>query len=236
MHDDRVCKESCLKAVNSVGTNIKKTQMKYFGIGVKKTSTTTLGDYFEACGVKRFYGGNVALTQQFLRGDLTALDEVVEKYDGFEDAPWFMAYEYLYQKHPNAKFILTVRSSPEKWLKSCFKHCENYGMQFPFKQVFGYQSPKGREKEYLNAYENHNKSVEEFFSDKQNQFLKICFEEVTAHDKIVKFLGRNPEEIKPIWSNSGARGRFDDSRLFKPRSIAVYYTRRLLASLNLPVP
>jgi hypothetical protein len=209
--------------------------MKYFGIGVKKTSTTTLGDYFEACGIKRFYGGSVSLTQHFLKGNTRALDEIIEKYDGFEDAPWFMAYEYLYQKHPDAKFILTVRSTPDKWLKSCFKHCQNYGMQYPFKQVFGYHSPKGREKEYLEAYTSHNQQVENFFADKPGQFLKVCFEEETAHNQIVQFLGQNSDDIRKIWSNSGSRGRFDNSKWFRPRSFAVYYTRCALAGLGLPM-
>jgi hypothetical protein len=209
--------------------------MKYFGIGLKKTGTTTLGDYFEACGIKRFYGGNVVLTHHVLRGNLDPLDDVLERFNGFEDDPWFMIYEHLYKKYPDAKFILTLRSTPEKWLMSCIKHSQNYGMQYPFKQVFGYQSAKGREREYLDAYERHNRSVENFFADKTVQFLKVCFDEEGAHDKLVRFLGKQPNEVSKIWSNSAKGGRLARSRMHKARSIAVYYTRCVLESLNLPM-
>ncbi len=146
-----------------------------------------------------------------------------------------MVYRYLYDKVPNSKFILTVRSSPEKWLNSCRKHCRNYGMQYPFKQVYGHQSPEGHEQEYLAAYATHNREVEEFFVDKQDRFLKICFEDPDAHAKLVSFLGTKVEDVNRIWSNVGTGGRVAGSRLFKARSVLVYDTRCMLASLNLPM-
>jgi hypothetical protein len=159
----------------------------------------------------------------------------MERYDGFEDAPWFMVYEQLYRMEPEAKFILTVRSTPEKWLRSCFKHCNNYGMQYPFKQVFGYHSPRGREMEYLEAYEDHNARVESFFADKPGKLLKVCFEDGDAHERVVRFLGGDPTRVRRIWSNLGERTQQGRGYGNKARSTAVYYTRCLLETLNLPM-
>ena len=209
--------------------------MKYIGVGTKKTGTTTLGRYFEACGIKRYVGGNVKLTHQVLKGDYTGLYDRLQRYDAFEDAPWFMVYQYLYETCPNARFILTVRSSPEKWLESTIKHCENYGLQYPFRQVYGHHSPKGHEDAYLAAYNAHNQAVEQFFADKPGRFIKICFEEDGAHQRLLAFLGVKDAEIPPVWSNAGTGGEKAGRVYTRSRACLVYFTRCMLERLNLPM-
>jgi hypothetical protein len=209
--------------------------MKFFGIGLQKTGTTTLGDYFAACGIRRYYGGDIFLTQCALRSNYGPLQKRIKEYDGFEDAPWFMVYEWLATSLPDAKFILTTRSSPDKWLESCKKHCENYGPTYPFKQAFGYASPIGHETEFLKAYIAHIERVRQFFEPQPDRYLEVCIEDLAAHDNIVHFLGGESDGIPRIWSNRGSGGRVAGSRTFRFRTTIAYHVRCMLEAVNLPV-
>jgi hypothetical protein len=80
--------------------------MKYFGIGLPKTGSTTLGEYYANCGLNRFYGYNISLAQQVLNGKTVLLDEILAQYDAFEDNPWCVLYEDMLLRHPDAKLFL----------------------------------------------------------------------------------------------------------------------------------
>ena len=209
--------------------------MKFFGLGLQKTGTTSLGDYYEHCGIRRLCGGSISLSQHVLRNQYHHLDPFLSSYDGFEDAPWFMIFEYLYSRYPNAKYILTVRFDPLIWLKSFIRHTQLYGPQFPFRQAYGYASPVGHEREFIDHYLSHIRRVESFFSSNDSSFLRVCLEDPSAHDELVSFLGRNPSEFARIHSNSSqAKSSYASySRII--RRNAVYFGRCVFDRLGLPV-
>lgn len=209
--------------------------MKYFGIGLPKTGTTTLGDYYESCGIKRFYGADIALTHQVMRGNYYRLNQRLTQFDGFEDNPWCILYELLLARYPDAKSILTYRSSPERWLDSCIRHYQIYGPQFSFRQIFGCGIPLGHEHQYINCYSSHLEKVESFFFNYPSQFLTICFEDDCEHDRITSFLGHDPNSIKRVWSNSSIAKSANVDILTTVKRRSAYLGRCAFAMLGLPV-
>jgi hypothetical protein len=209
--------------------------MKFFGIGLPKTGTTTLGEYYKKCGINRFYGSDISLAQQVLRGKTALLDARLARHDAFEDHPWCMLYEKMLSRYPDAKYILTVRSSPEKWLNSCIRHCLAYGPQFGWKQLFGSGDPRGSESLYLDHYSRHISQVESFFAGKSSNLLKICFEDQFAHDKICRFLGKDPSIVARIWANPSASNPRKTGLPVSAKRYIIYYGRCAFSVLSLPL-
>lgn len=214
--------------------NQLKSPVKFFGIGMQKTGTTTLAEYFIRCGFKHHYGGSVALTQDVLRGNLKRIWQRIEQYDSFEDAPWYMIYKQLDERFPDAKFIFTVRSSSEKWMKSVQKHTDYHGLQFPWKQAFGYGNPRGHEADFIRKYEEHNEAVEEYFKGRENRCLKVCLEEEDAAKRIWHFLGHPELASDALWSNRTPKVG-DRGVAWKLRAKCVYGIRTTLAATGLPM-
>src|SRR5690606_5732251 len=136
---------------------------KVFGIGLNKTGTSSLRAALEHLGY-RVCGPRKHLLKAMRRGDFSGFDEVVEAYDAFEDVPWPLVFEYLYERYgSNTKFVLTTRSSPERWFKSIENHARTSGlMSQTWKLTYGTYRPFGRERDYIEFYQNHNARVREF--------------------------------------------------------------------------
>ena len=69
-------------------------------------------------------GGDVNFTlfHEVLAGRVQTALERARDYDAFEDLPWCLLYRELDEAFPGSKFVLTVRSSSEVWLRSYRRH------------------------------------------------------------------------------------------------------------------
>lgn len=164
---------------------------KLFGIGLNKTGTSTLADCMRLLGY-RHVSCRFDLLTQVQRGKLDQLFEICDANDSFEDWPFPIVYKDLFRRYGDgALYALTVRKSPEVWLRSL----KNHSLTTPPSQhcrlmAYGYAYPHGFEREYLARYEKHNREVIEFFQDQGALHLlkTFCWENSDGWSSLCSFL------------------------------------------------
>lgn len=173
---------------------------KVFGIGLNKTGTTSLDHALTVLGY-RVHGPQKALLKKCSAGKIAALDPVVAAYDGFQDWPWPLYYREIFARYGDAtKFVLTTRSSPERWFQSQVNHAMTRALRKGEWDTYGFYRPFGRKKEYCDYYRRHNESVREFFKENnaEHRLLDICFETDDSWNRLCNFLGTSvPEQSFP---------------------------------------
>lgn len=177
---------------------------KVFGIGMPKTGTTTLGAVLDTLGY-RHYTYDMDLTVKVRKGDLTSLFRKIRHYDSFEDWPWHLVYKELDKNYPEAKFILTVRKSTNKYVDSLKKHHLRQGVAKPefdkpywWDGVFDFQPNEWDYDKAKHEYEKHNEDVMHHFKNREDKLLIICWEDGDEWSKICKFLNEKvPKKIFP---------------------------------------
>ncbi len=196
---------------------------KVFGIGLNKTGTTTLGQCGRILGL-RCTSCNRTLLEDFrLRSDLSRIISVVEANDLFEDWPWPLLYRELDRLFPGCKFILTVRADETRWLKSIsqhslrtnpFKHCRKlaYGFSYPFRH----------EQAYLDFYRTHNQNVREYFADREEDFLEVCWENGYGFGKLCTFLGLPDPGVPVPHANKGSEQQSSMFRVATNRILSFF--------------
>lgn len=176
---------------------------KIFGVGLSRTGSTSLGAAFEILGYSHFGSSKKLLRESKLLGDYSNVFDIARRYDSFEDLPWALIYRELDQEFPDSKFILTVRSSSEAWLRSYKLHTLNRERNFPHDNgesrmtAYGYTSPSGKEREHITFYEKHNKEVVNYFKDRPHQLTQLCWETGDGWQELCSFLGV-PEPQEPF--------------------------------------
>ncbi|WP_203296688.1 sulfotransferase family protein [Luteirhabdus pelagi] len=169
---------------------------KVFIIGFHKTGTTTIGKAllmlgYTVCGSLKEGYGYSKFSKEIKNDLMEHAGPLLKRYDAFQDTPWYLLYEELYNLYPDAHFILTVRET-DAWLKSVQKH---FGKgRYPYHDVvYGSHNPIDSPKIYSNRIEDHNNSVRKFFSEKGN-FMMFSVKE-DGWNKLCEFL----QCSKPIW-------------------------------------
>lgn len=164
---------------------------KIFGIGLNKTGTSTLGVCFEQLGY-RHMSSRRDIMSKYLYGEKEALFELCDAHDAFEDWPYPLAYKDLFERYGrDAKFILTLRKSPEVWLRSLKKHCLR---AHPRKNgqmlAYGHSYPHGFEKQFIEHYRRHHDEVVAFFkaNDASDQLLTLNWEDGDGWSELCAFL------------------------------------------------
>lgn len=161
---------------------------KIFGVGLNKTGTTTLRYCGLALGLK-CKGCDRGLLKAFRQNHLDPIRESVAHFDLFEDWPWPLAYQQLDQWFPGSKFILTVRQNEHKWLESLKSHAMR---SRPFlhcrKLAYGHGYPQGHEADFLAFYQRHNQAIRDYFAQRPDDFLEICWENGDGFDRLCTFL------------------------------------------------
>lgn len=164
---------------------------KLFGIGLNKTGTSTLGVCFEQLGF-RLMSSRSDIMAKYLRGDKDALFTLCDAYDAFEDWPYPLAYKDLYERYGDeAKFILTLRKSPETWLRSLKKHSlRSHPRRNSQMLAYGHSYPHGLEEQFLELYRQHTRDVVEFFAAKNatHQLKIINWEDGDGWIELCSFL------------------------------------------------
>lgn len=166
--------------------------MKVFGIGLSKTGTTSLAKALEILGysTKDCLGVN-----SYSSGDLSSIDQqVLDSYDALTDTPIPSFYRELYQKYPDAKFILTVRDM-DGWLKSCRKQ---FTAKLAAKQTDAhnklfedlYGTAIFEEDSFRSGYERFAKLALEFFENKPDSLLVMDVIKGDGWEALCPFLGK----------------------------------------------
>ncbi|HEY4639854.1 MAG TPA: sulfotransferase [Thermoanaerobaculia bacterium] len=169
---------------------------KVFGIGLPKTGTKTLGDCFRQLGLKNrsFDMRLAALAKK------NQLDEVLaeaEKYETFEDWPWFFLYRELDRRFPNSQFVLTLRKDTDAYVASLKKHHERQGIRRKdfvppdwWNDVFGFPPDQWDYEKSALRYEQHNREVLEYFKNRPDDLLVVCWERGDGWDSLCPFLNK----------------------------------------------
>lgn len=174
---------------------------KVICVGLNKTATKSLAQCLEAMGYRN-YSYCLESFQRFQRQDWTALFARMDEHDSFEDWPWPLMYEQIDQHYPNARFILTTRTSPERWYRSLCKMAVRMGPLNDFeKHIYGYAMPQGHRQEHLDYYNAHNARVRKYFEDKPGKLLEICFDEGVSMDILTRFLNQPARQFTPPHAN-----------------------------------
>jgi hypothetical protein len=173
-------------------------KQKVFGIGLHRTGTTSL----RAALIDLNYDvvrpwrwtGRYSLN---LKTDNVLADamHLAENHDGCVYMPFTTFYKELYEKYPDAKFILTERDK-NKWVNSmCNFFSTNNWPEVRF--VFGMNADpnfKDKLKDHMNS---HNQSVKDFFKDKPNSLLVMNIGKGDRWHKLCNFL-EEPVPKKPF--------------------------------------
>lgn len=171
--------------------------MKVFGIGLEKTGTSTLGRALEILGFDSRKGFDMELLQNYISGDVERVLRAAEPHDHFEHYPWAFVYQEAYEKYPDSRFILTVRTSSFRWFNSLCHYARRTGPREERQLVYGHAMPNLFEAEDKQFYEKHNQSVRDFFAEHDSsRLLEVCW----AHDhgwaELCEFLEKPVPEIE----------------------------------------
>lgn len=163
---------------------------KVIGVGLNKTGTSTLGIFLKRLDYKHASCHTAAL-ELYKNGQKGLLLEVLNYYDSVEDYPWPLLFKEIYERYPDSKFILTKRLSGEVWYKSLESHIKRVKKTHikyePY--LIGIGDPLLNKEKYIEFYEKHNEAVVDFFADKKDSLLSVCWEEGDGIPELEQFLG-----------------------------------------------
>lgn len=174
---------------------------KIIGVGLNKTGTATLKTcllHWESAHATY----DLDAFRLYRRGDREGLQTLMDRYDSFDNWPWALMYEAFDRGYPNAKFILTQRINPQTWYRSLCRHAKRFGPLTDFEQhIYGYASPAGYEQEHIEFYLRHNQRVRDYFADRPEKLLIVCWESGDGWQELCEFLGRPIPDIPFPHSN-----------------------------------
>lgn len=161
--------------------------MKIVGVGLNKTGTTTLGECLRTLGYDHI-SYNYDAFCLYRDGNCDALMEMVNCHDSFEDWPWPLIYKEIDEKFPGSKFILTRRVDSMTWFNSLCKHRERMSFYEYEKHIYGHDWPHDYPEHHIRIYEEHLTSVRNYFRDRPNDFLEVCWETGDGWQELSSFL------------------------------------------------
>lgn len=179
---------------------LNTTPIKIFGIGFKKTGTTSLNSMYSH--LIDVFGGSrpdenerASATSDMIKGNETSTLILAEKYHYFQDSPWCHEPNKLYQRfarlYPKSKFVLTTRNADEwyssvlRWVK-CIpgqkkkRRCNKKRKMERYRAIFGANSTS--REDFISAFESHNSHVRQFFNEELNQPHRLLDIDLTNKD------------------------------------------------------
>lgn len=185
---------------------------KVFGIGFNRTGTSSLKLALRQLGYK-VLGKNQPFVKLYRQGKVDAIIEQTAGWDGFQDWPWPMLYKELLEHFDeDARFILTRRSTPEKWVESLKRHSERTNPKSnQRKLMLGYDYPHGLETEHVRLYQEHLDAVRTHFREcgKVQLLAEFCWEDGDGWRELCGFLGHEIPNTFPKAnaSNKASKGK-----------------------------
>ena len=172
------------------------TRSKVFGIGMFKTGTTSFGEAMQILGYRARYRFIPLLDQLSGYFDLNpaqfdpfeaVIRREAERFDSFADAPWLFLYRRLSEWYPESTFVLTLRKDAETVARSDMEHWERFGLMDRWMQEVGRPPTAAM---FIERYERHNENVTNFFRDKSDRILQVCWEEeANPWRRLCEFVG-----------------------------------------------
>ena len=142
-----------------------------FVLGDSRTGTLSMHNYFLANGLRsKHYFMTEALQTEPIHLNIEENErhffEFLQKaeFDAYSDYPTRAFYQTLHREYPNAAFILTVRSSTERWLRSMRNFFKNFSINID-------------EESMQAAYEGSNQGIRALFGDGSRNFLELCIDD-----------------------------------------------------------
>lgn len=181
--------------------------VKVIGIGLNKTGTKTMAHHLRTWGLNhRTYDSDSTTESPSFRlyqsGDIDSLMEIVAEHDSCEDWPWPLLFREIDARFPDAKFVLTTRSSPDVWYRSLCNMAVRIGpLPLYEKAVYGSSMPQGRRDDHIRIYEDHNRAVREHFADRPGKLLELSWGEGDEAEKLAAFLGLTGVDTAPLHVN-----------------------------------
>lgn len=159
---------------------------KVFGVGLHKTSTTSLANALYTLG---YYVGGYFDSGRFAdEAELT--NYVIERagcYDAVQDMPWPEFYQLLDSEFPGSKFVLTVRDE-DRWIRSVTDHFGDAVIP-SHERFYGVPVATGNEAVYRSHFRRHNQEVRDHFADRPGDLLVMDIAAGDGWDVLGEFLG-----------------------------------------------
>ena len=161
--------------------------MKYFGIGLSKTATSSLQRAFAILGFQAAH----------YLGELEYCNKM-DIWDFFDDLPIPMRYKELDERFPNSKFIYTGRNVDD-WLSSCEAHWDKKGHitnnNWPEyrMELFGqlhYDSDVFRK-----TYDEHKLEVLEYFKNRPDDLIIMDICAGDGWEMLCPFVGKAAPKV-----------------------------------------
>jgi hypothetical protein len=172
---------------------------KIFGLGLSKTGTKSLGACLASLGFNHL-SWTEELAQDWYDGRIERVFDAVERHDSFDDMPFSVMFREFAELYPDAKFVLTVRSTPEKWLRSFSKHALRVKRNSNFRRkAYGVGYPQNDPEGYIAYYERHNREVQSLLGDRVKV---LCWEAGDGWKELCEFLGVAEPDLPFPWENS----------------------------------
>ena len=191
---------------------------KVFCIGRNKTGTTTMARALAELGYRVAPQRYAELLSDdcYLRGRFGPIVSYCEYYSAFQDIPfsWPGTYQVMDEAFPNARFILTVRDTPEQWYDSVVRfqskrfgisgripaaddlRASEYvrpGFVFRSKGVWGLGESDFYDRDALiGSYVEYRDEVERYFERRSDKLLKVNVARPEDYRRLCGFLGRDP--------------------------------------------
>lgn len=205
--------------------------IKLFGIGLNKTGTSTLGACARLLGF-RHVSCRRDLLIRLRQGSLDELFAVCDAHDSFEDWPYPLAYRELFERYGDgARYVLTVRRSPEAWLRSLKNHALLTQPDAHCRLLaYGHAYPHGFEREHLAFYERHNAEVVAFFRERGASHLlaTLCWEEGHGWPELCRLLGEPVPDLPFPHANRTRREALESQPLYEANAMRIREQLRLL--------
>lgn len=168
---------------------------KVIGLGAGKTGTKTLQAALALLGYTNC-SWSFDLIEAWARGDVAAVLSAVDAHDCVEDWPFAALYAECMDRYGrNARYVLTVRETPEVWLESAIAHADRSGPKYdPLRRlIFGYDHPRGNEERHLAFYRRHNAAVHAAVVGRglQDCFLEACWEHGDGWEELCSLIGES---------------------------------------------
>jgi len=176
------------------------------GVGLHRTGTRSLSEALKILGYTSSHWEDNALQlmEHYKKGNVRALLYDAQNYDAVSDTPFCLIFRELYQAFPDAKYILTLRRNPQKWLASLLRHVQTMKSWKEFQDVLATiygEKPVGQNQQrFLYYYENHNDAVRHVIPN----VLEVCWENGDGWPELCSFLGhpKIPNEPFPHFNKT----------------------------------
>jgi hypothetical protein len=183
-----------------------------FAFGLQKTGLGSLAIMFEKAGYCRTRSRLASRERKRILREITAekqpnLDVYFADDTLFIDWPAPLLYRQAYQKFGDrARYILSLRSSPDKWIDSLKTHSLTFQPRHGKHQIiYGSKYPQGRENEHIDYYNEHNELARNFFSSQNagGLFCEVLIEDTSSVQNMLSFLNLQDFDLAHEHANTG---------------------------------